>query len=139
MRRPGCESAVERHECTSNASMVEGGLGLSRGSKIENMTDDKLKALFDGLRQETAAMRQENAATHIETRRHFEIIAERLGNRIDTENAAMRQENAAEHIETRRHFVVIAEHLEKRIDAVTEAIASVDEKFERRFEDLEER
>jgi len=40
------------------------------------MTDDELKRLFDTLRQE-------NAAAHAESRRHFEVTAERLEKRFD--------------------------------------------------------
>ena len=40
------------------------------------MTDDELKHLFDAMRQELAANRQENAQSHAETRRHFDIVTE---------------------------------------------------------------
>ena len=40
------------------------------------MTDDDLKALFAALQRENAATREENAAAHAETRRHFEVLAE---------------------------------------------------------------
>jgi chaperonin cofactor prefoldin len=41
------------------------------------VTDDELKRLFDSLREENAAM-------HAETRRHFEVTLERLETRFDT-------------------------------------------------------
>lgn len=41
------------------------------------MTDDELKRLFD-------TMRQDNHAAHAETRRRFEVSAERLEKRFDT-------------------------------------------------------
>ncbi|HVT04216.1 MAG TPA: hypothetical protein VHL58_12680 [Thermoanaerobaculia bacterium] len=41
------------------------------------MTDDDLKRMFD-------ALRQDNAAAHAETRRHFDVTAERLEKRFDT-------------------------------------------------------
>jgi hypothetical protein len=43
------------------------------------MTDDELKRLFDSLRQE-------NAAAHAETRRHFEVLTE--GTRKDIQLVA---------------------------------------------------
>ncbi len=64
-------------------------LRLGTRSKIRTMTDEELKSLFDAMRQDTAAMlqenaatRQENAAAHEETRRHFDVAAERLEKRF---------------------------------------------------------
>jgi uncharacterized protein YceH (UPF0502 family) len=51
----------------------------------------------------------------------------------------MRQENGAAHAETRRHFDVTAERLDGKIDAVAESVANVDEKLDRRIDDLEQR
>ncbi len=71
------------------------------------MTDEELKRLFDAMRQENAAahvetrqhvdsavdeMRQESATGHVETRRH-----------VDGALDQMRQESATGHVETRRH------------------------------------
>ena len=64
------------------------------------MTDDELKRLFD-------AVRQESAAAHAETRRHFEISAERLEKRFDT---------LAESV------IAINEKVERRISAVEASI-----------------
>lgn len=40
------------------------------------MTDDELKSLFAALQRENAGMREEKAAAHAETRRHFEARTE---------------------------------------------------------------
>jgi hypothetical protein len=40
-------------------------------------------AEFAAIREENAATRRENAELHVETRRHFEIVAERLNKRVD--------------------------------------------------------
>lgn len=37
------------------------------------MTDEQFHALIETLRQDNAAMREENAAAHAETRRHFDV------------------------------------------------------------------
>jgi hypothetical protein len=71
------------------------------------MTDDELKRLFDTMRQDNHAVRQENAAAHAETRRHFEVSAERLEKRFDT---------LAESV------IAINEKVERRIGAVEAAI-----------------
>jgi len=41
--------------------------------------------------------------------------------------------------ETRRHFDVTAERLEKRFDGLAEMIAAIDEKYDRRIAQLEQR
>ena len=63
-------------------------LGVHRGSsgKIGSMTDEDLKALFAALQRENAGMREENAAAHAETRRHFEVLTE--GTRKDIQIVA---------------------------------------------------
>ena len=40
------------------------------------MTDEDLKAFFEALQRENAGMREENAAAHAETRRHFDVVTE---------------------------------------------------------------
>lgn len=62
------------------------------------MTDDDLKRLFD-------SMRQENAAAHSDTRRHFEVLAEG----------------------TRKEIQLVAES----VLLVSEKLARTDEKIER--------
>jgi hypothetical protein len=47
------------------------------------MTDDELKRLFEGLRRENATMREEGAAAHAETRRHFGVAIEHIDKRLD--------------------------------------------------------
>lgn len=69
------------------------------------MTDHELKLLFDAMRQDSAALRQEFAAD--------------------------RQANASAHAETRRHFDVVTEATRQEIRLVVEAIALVDEKLDR--------
>jgi len=46
------------------------------------MTDDDLKGLFAALQRENAGMREENAAAHADTRRHFEVLTEGTGKDI---------------------------------------------------------
>ncbi len=50
------------------------------------MTDDDLKGLFAALQRENAGMREENAAAHADTRRHFEVLTE--GSRKDIQLVA---------------------------------------------------
>ena len=50
------------------------------------MTDDDLKGLFAALQRENAGMREENAAAHADTRRHFEVLTE--GTRKDIQIVA---------------------------------------------------
>ena len=78
------------------------------------MSDEELKALFEGLRQE-------NAAAHVETRRQV---------------VEVRQENAAAHVETRRHFEVTAERLETKFDTLAETVAHLDERLTREDADI---
>lgn len=66
-------------------------------------------------------LRQENAATHAETRRDFRETA----GRVTAEN--------------RQYFEITVERLEKRFDMLAESVASVDEKLDRKTEELEER
>lgn len=50
------------------------------------MTDDEFRALFAALQRENAGMREENAAAHADTRRHFEVLTE--GTRKDIQLVA---------------------------------------------------
>lgn len=50
------------------------------------MTDEELKGLFAALQRENAGMREENAAAHADTRRHFEVLTE--GTRKDIQLVA---------------------------------------------------
>ncbi len=47
------------------------------------MTDDELKSLFQAMRQEMTAMRQENADAHAETRRQFGATQEHMESRFE--------------------------------------------------------
>ncbi|HXA16663.1 MAG TPA: hypothetical protein VN380_06710 [Thermoanaerobaculia bacterium] len=108
------------------------------------MTDDELKSLFEtmrqemtAMRQETAdrfdAMRQENGAMRQETADRFDAMRQETSDRFD----AMRQEtsdrfdaihleNAAAHAETRRQFGASQEHLEGRIELLAETVQLLD-------------
>jgi chaperonin cofactor prefoldin len=81
------------------------------------MSDEELKGLFEGLRQE-------NAADRAATRQQFD---------------EMRQENAAAHAETRRHFDVTAERLETKFDTLAETVGHLDERLGREVNRLEEK
>ena len=72
------------------------------------MTDDDLKHLLE-------SMRQENAAAHSETRRHFEVVAD----------------------ETRRHFDVVTEGTRKDIQLVAESVLLLGEKLTRTDEKID--
>jgi len=50
------------------------------------MTDDDLKGLFAALQRENTRMREENAAAHADTRRHFDVLTE--GTRQDIQLVA---------------------------------------------------
>lgn len=50
------------------------------------MTDDDLRGLFAALQRENAGMREDNAAAHADSRRHFEVLAE--GTRKDIQIVA---------------------------------------------------
>jgi chaperonin cofactor prefoldin len=45
--------------------------------------DGDLKHLLEAMREENAAARQENATAHDETRRHFDVMVERIETRFD--------------------------------------------------------
>ena len=73
------------------------------------MTDEDLKAFFEALQRENAGMREENAAAHAETRRHFDAAV----------------------TETRRHFDVVTEATRKDVQIVAESVALLSDKLER--------
>jgi hypothetical protein len=99
------------------------------------MTDDELKALFEGLRRE-------NIAAHEETRRGNSSAVEAAVQMLRHENVAAHEEtrrandarhdetrraNDAKHEETRRHFDVTADRLEKRFDFLAETVQHLSE------------
>lgn len=73
------------------------------------MTDEDLKALFAALQRENAGMREENAAAHAETRRHFEVLTEG----------------------TRKDIQIVAESVALLSDKLERTAISLDEKIER--------
>ena len=81
------------------------------------MSDDELKALFEGLRRENTIVRDENAEAHQETRRHFDVVA----------------------ADTRRHFDVVAERIETRFDLLAETVEHVNAELERTRTSLNEK
>ena len=85
--------------------------------------DDELKRLFDAIRQDSAALRQEFAADRQANARDNAALRQ--------EFAADRQANAAAHAETRRHFDVVTEATRQEIRLDVEAVALVDEKLDR--------
>jgi hypothetical protein len=96
------------------------------------VTDDELKSLFAGLRQETAALRQEMVGMLADTRQSLsaDIAA------VRGEIAVVRTENVAMHAETRRHFDVALEAarhetqlVAERVGGLTERINDLDVKF----------
>jgi hypothetical protein len=107
------------------------------------MTDDELKALFDGLRQDNAVahaetrrlLREENADAHAETRRllreenadaHAEtrrLLREENADAHAETRRLLREENADAHAETRRLFVVTVERIDSRVDLLAEGLA----------------
>jgi predicted nucleic acid-binding Zn-ribbon protein len=86
-----------------------------------------------------------------DTRRHFDVVAERLDSKIDgvaerldskVDGAVegLRRENAAEHETTRRYFDSVAERLESRMNAIgdgvdlcNQRIDKLDQKFDQRM------
>jgi len=77
------------------------------------VSDEELKQLFE-------ALRQENAAGHVETRQYVDRTAVETRQYIDEVNA-----------ETRRHFDVTAERLQSSIHLVAENVERVDQKLDR--------
>jgi len=79
------------------------------------MTDEELRSLFASLQRENAAVREENAAAHAETRRHFDRVV----------------------TETRGHFDAVAEGTRKEIHLVAESVLHLNEKLDRTDERIE--
>lgn len=77
------------------------------------MTDDELRSLFESLRQE-------NAAAHEETRRHFNETADR---------------NSAEN---RHHFDVASEDTRHQIQLVAESVVATRDEIHRELTDVRE-
>lgn len=79
------------------------------------MDDDELRGLIELLRQENAEtrrmLREDNAAAHEETRRHFDITAEAM-----------------------RHEIGI---ISERVIRLDEKVDHLDEKMDRRFAEVE--
>ena len=73
------------------------------------MTDDDLKALFAALQRENAGMREEDAAAHADTRRHFEVLTEG----------------------TRKDIQLVAESVVLLRDKLDRTATSLDEKIDR--------
>jgi hypothetical protein len=114
------------------------------------VTDDELKSLFSGLRQEmaatlrheTAALRHEMVAMLAETRQS--LSGDIAG--VRHEIAAVREENIAMHAQTRRHFDVALEAarhetqlVAERVGGLTERINDLDVKFTEIATDLDRR
>jgi predicted nucleic acid-binding Zn-ribbon protein len=88
------------------------------------MTDDELKGLFDALRQENVASREENAAAHAGTRRQFAEVAARIA----TEN----QHFFAAGAEALRHEIqLIAESVTGTREALNREAAGIREEVRR--------
>jgi uncharacterized protein (DUF3084 family) len=113
------------------------------------MTDEELKGLFEAIRQEIAAMRQETrqetagtrqeiAAMRQETRQ--EIAATRQETAVIwQEIGSMRQENEAAHAETRRHFDVALEGNRHEIRLIAEKVLRLEEKMETKFTEQDDK
>lgn len=81
------------------------------------MGDDELKDLLHELQQGYGEARQENAAAHEQTRRHFDVSVE----------------------QTRRHFDVSVERIEKRFDLLAETVEHVSLELQRTRTGLDEK
>ena len=90
------------------------------------MSDDELKAFFASLQRENAAMREENAAVHAETRRHFDAAVAETRRHFDVVTT-----------ETRRHFDVVTEGTRNEIQLVAESVLHLNEKLGRTDERIE--
>ncbi len=84
------------------------------------MADDDLKRLLE-------AIRQENAAAHLETR---QSIRKETAAALDENRRELREENTA-HQETRRHFGVLVEGLQTTIGAIAEGVVSANQRIDR--------
>jgi septal ring factor EnvC (AmiA/AmiB activator) len=99
-----------------------------------SMTDDELKAMFEALRQENVATRQENAAAHVETRRHFDVTAERLESRIDlvAESVGLLDEKCE------RRFTAIEQSIERNAAETQSMIKFSHSELDRRLRSVEQ-
>jgi len=109
------------------------------------MTDDELRAIFDGLRgdlattreevrQDIAAIRKENADAR------EDIAAIREENATTRQDiAAIRKENADAHAETRRHFDVALEAARSETQLVAEGVTQTRESLSRVAAELDEK
>lgn len=82
------------------------------------MAEDELKRLLDDMRQDNAAMRQESASAHEETRRLFAATADRLS------------------AENRHFFLTTAEGLRHEIQLVAEGVSDTREALSRETADI---
>jgi hypothetical protein len=112
---------------------------------MASMTDDDLKGLFATLQRENAGMREENAAAHADTRRHFEVLAE--GTRKDiqlvaesvvllSENLARTAKSLDEKIErtaSETQAMIKFSHVEidRRMRTLEDAVADLQTRVER--------
>ncbi|HYM62391.1 MAG TPA: hypothetical protein VEZ11_16020 [Thermoanaerobaculia bacterium] len=77
------------------------------------MTDDDLKRLLDG-------MRQENAAAHVETRGHFDSKTEETRGHFDSKVAETRGHFDSKTEETRGYFDSKTEEIRRHVDSKAE-------------------
>jgi uncharacterized protein YceH (UPF0502 family) len=102
------------------------------------MSDDDLKGLFD-------AMRKENTAAHVETRRHFDVSVERvekkvqlvaeavaqLDDKLDRETDALREEMKRGFAETQAMIKFSHAELDRRVGRLEQAFADLQARVER--------
>ena len=91
------------------------------------MIDDELKRLLD-------AMRQENAAAHGDTRRHFDVTVERIENRFDVLAESVAHVNE----ELRRTRTTLDEKIERTAAETQAMIKFSHAELDRRVRMLEE-
>lgn len=109
------------------------------------MTDDELKALFAALQRENAGMREENAAAHAETRRHFEVLTEGtrkdiqivaesvavLNEKLDREAGDIREEMRRGFTETQAMIKFSHAEIDRRMRSLEDAVADLQSRVER--------
>lgn len=102
------------------------------------MTDDELKRLFD-------SMRQENAAAHAETRRHFEVLTEGtqyeirvvaasvagVNEKLDREAGDIRDEMRRGFTETQAMIKFSHADIDRRMRTLEDAVADLLSRVER--------
>lgn len=103
--------------------------------------DDELRRLFETLRQDNVALRQENAAAHAETRRHFDVTAEGVRQEIrgvaegvvntrdllSRETADIREEMRRGFAETQAMIKFSYTELDRRVSALEESRRTVEQ------------